>query len=150
MDALYEELQEDLGRLAEPLFGFAVDQVQKNGQFLPVGAILNGSGEVGLIAGSTGEELVSSTEVLPVLHEALRQAVQPDGQAAAACEWVTITPEAGKPTQAIKVLVEHARGLTVAFYLPMQKRALRGWKPGEVFAISAEPEVGAFESHSGV
>jgi hypothetical protein len=47
-------------------------------------------------------------------------------------------------TDAIKVLVEHARGLAVAFYLPCHKRFLRGWQFGELMALPAKPEVGAW------
>lgn len=91
------------------------------------------------------EDIASSTEVLPILHDGLRAAAADSATAAiAVCERVKITPEGGSQTDAIKVLVEHARGLAVAFYLPCHKRLLRGWQFGEIMALPAKPEVGAW------
>jgi len=141
-DALYRDLKADLRALADPLLQFAQQQVQKRGMFLPFGATLRPGGEVSLSAAWTGKERVSSAELLPLLHEGLRaDAVQSKAFAIGVCEWVKITPAGGSQTDAIKVLVEHARGLTVAFYMPCQKPLLRGWQFGNVMALAAEPEV---------
>ena len=86
--------------------------------------------------------MASTTEILPILHEGLRSVVaEHDSQAVAVCEWVSITPEGGKPTEAVKVLLEHERGLTIAFYVPCRRRTLLGWRFDAMFVKPAEPEV---------
>jgi hypothetical protein len=145
--ALYEELSDDLDRLIGPLFGFGEQQIRKRGQFLPYGATLLQSGEIGLEAATSGEEFESTIEILPVLHDGLRERVKEGGIAAiAVCEWVNIALTDGKRTDAIKVLVEHERGLTVAFYIPCHKSFIGGWQFGEMFVQPAEPEIGPWMS----
>src|SRR5258705_5643862 len=82
VDNLYRELQADLDRLTGPLFEFAEQQVRKRGTFLPFGGILKQSGEITLEAATSGEEIESSLEVLPILHEGLRATVKQGGVAA--------------------------------------------------------------------
>lgn len=119
-------------------------QVRKRGAYLPFGATLNAAGEIGLDAATSGAEFESTLEVLPLLHEGLRaQAEQEDVVAVAVCEWVTITTD-GTQTNAMKVLIEHRRGLTVAFYVPCDKKLFKGWQFKPMFAIEAEPEVNAW------
>lgn len=146
MADLFAELKSDIETLAEPLFGASEVFVRKRGEFLPHGAVLETGGGVRLVmAGPDGDldELVSATEILPRLHEALRaSARERELDAVAVCEDVTITPAGQKATKAVKVLVEHRRGLTVALYLPWQRKRLGGGCVfGEVMAIAADPEV---------
>jgi hypothetical protein len=141
-DNLYGELKEQLQALSSPLFEFAEQQVRRRNAFLPFGAALTRNGEVALHAASAGEEVTSPSEVLPILHEGLRSSVaEQDLSAVAVCEWVRITPEGRAATDAVKVLVEHERGLTVAFYVPCRRRLLFGWRFGAMFVKPAEPEV---------
>jgi hypothetical protein len=145
-DILYKELQTDLDRISGPLFEFGEQQVRKRGMFLPFGATLKRGGEVALEAASSGAESESSIEILPILHEGLRVTVKQGGiSAVAICEWVKITREGGKQTDAMKVLVEHERGLTVAFYVPCHKSIFRGWAFEGMFAQQTEPEVRAWD-----
>jgi hypothetical protein len=111
-DTLYKDLQTDLDRISGPLFEFGEQQVR-----------------------SSGAEFESSIEVLPLLHEGLRATVKQGGiSAVTICEWVKITREGGKQTDAMKVLVEHERGLTVAFYVPCHKSTFSGWTFEGMFA----------------
>ncbi|MHC4983285.1 MAG: hypothetical protein ACYTF6_08985 [Planctomycetota bacterium] len=148
-DQLYAELKPEIQSLAEPLFGASEALVRKRGSFLPHGAVLTEQGETRLImAGTEGFEgrSVSSIEVLPALHEALRATAREGGvRAVAVCEDVTITPEGQKKTRAIKVLVEHQRGLCVGLYLPYRRKILGAYVFGDVFARSATPEVLAWK-----
>jgi len=50
-------------------------------------------------------------------------------------------PAGQNQTKAVKVLVEHRRGLTVALYLPWRRKLLGGYVFGEVMAVSAQSEV---------
>jgi hypothetical protein len=144
-DALYAELKPDIQGLAGPLFEVSDGFVRERGAFLPHGAVLNANGEARLIVAAPPgfeDRGVSTTEVLPMLHEALRAAAREEQlRAVAVCEDVTIAPEAEKKTAAIKVLVEHQRGLCVALYLPYQRKWLGGYSFGSVFAKPAIPEV---------
>ena len=136
---LYTQARDDLQAIVGPLFEFAEQQVQKRNAFLPFGASLDSKG-VSMAAADIGSDRATSEEVLPLLHDGLRS-VRPDTRAIAVCEWVTITPADGSPTDAIKVLVEHANGLTVAFCLPMRKKTLGKWQSGEMISVAADPEV---------
>ncbi len=146
-DDLYAELKPDIEAVAGPLFEFSIDCLRRRGNFLPHGAVLTEQGEVRLVAAvpNTERDLVNSTEVLPVLHDGLReQARDMPLRAIGVAENVTITPEGKRSTQAVKVLFEHKRGLTTALYLPFQKRFLRGYAFGAMFSVRAAPEVNAW------
>ena len=148
MDDLYRELKPDVEAVAGPLLDMSEQLVCKHGHFLPHGAVLTESGETQLIMAAVeglGERDVAPAEVLPLLHDALRAtAAEKDHRATAVCEEVTITLEGQKPTAAIKVLVEHRRGLCVALYLPYRRKLLRGYDFGSVFVKPADPEVRAW------
>lgn len=140
----YAEAKDDLQAISEPLFGFAEQQVQEQGAFLPFGAMLDRAGQVVLQAAATDDELPDVAGVLSLLHEGLRATAQHRPRAVAVCEWVKIALEGQARTDAVKVLVEHANGLVVALYLPMRKRLLGKWRCGEMLSVAAEPEVGLF------
>jgi len=147
-DTLYSLLKPDIEALASPLFDASQVFVRNRGAFLPHGAVLTPSGEVRLVAAAPpGFETraVSAPEVLPLLHQALRATANREGAVAVAVsEDVTITPEGQKPTKAIKVLVEHRRGLTVALYLPFDHSFLKGCSFGTMLVLPASPEVYAW------
>jgi hypothetical protein len=146
-DALYRELKPDVERLADPLFDVSRKFVKKSGAFLPHGATLTAGGEVRLMMAvppGFEERDVSSVEILPALQDALRQAAGEDGiSALAVCEDVRITLEGASETAAIKVSIEHRRGLSVALYMPYRRRLFR-YAFGEITARPAEPEVRAW------
>lgn len=143
-ETLYAELKPDIGIIANQLFELSEKFLRENGNFLPHGAVLTGEGEVRLVAAAprSTDELTNSTEVLPLLHEGLRyQAKEGDLRAIGVAENVTVTQEGRRPTEAIKVLFEHRRGLTVALYLPFRKKLFRGYVMGSPFSILVAPEV---------
>ena len=145
-DSLYRELRPEIEELSEPLFSASQVLVRKRGAFLPHGAMRTTSGDVQLIMATPDnldQDVVSSSEMLPNLHEALRQAAREQASAVAVCEDVRITQEGQKETRAIKVLIEHRRGFCVALYLPF-RRKLFGYSFGDIFVIPANPEVNAW------
>ncbi len=112
--------------------------------FLPHGAVLTAGDEVRLVmAVPPGEDRpVSPVEILPLLHEALRQAAGTEPlRAVAVCEDVRITLAGQNQTAAIKVLLEHRRGLCIALYMPFHKRMFLGYRFDEMFVQPANPEV---------
>lgn len=79
--------------------------------------------------------------MLPNLHKALRAAAsREDVFALAVCEDVRINRDGEKETRAIKVPIEHRRGLCVALYMPFRRRLL-GYAFSDVIAAPANPEV---------
>lgn len=144
-DNLYAELKPDIALLAEPLFEMSEKLLREQGNFLPHAAVLTEGGEVKLVAAGAPSEFTNSTEVLPLLHDGLRiQAKNLPLKALGVSENVTITLEGKRSTKAIKVLLEHRRGLTVALYLPFEKKLLRGYVMGQAFTLEARPEVNAW------
>jgi hypothetical protein len=144
-DALYSALKQDIEALASPLFEASEVFVRNRRAFLPHGAVLTLSGEVRLVMAAPADletRAVSAPEVIPLLHQGLRAAASSEeALALAVSEDVTITPEGQKPTKAIKVLVEHKRGLTVVLYVPFHRKSLRGYSFGAVLVLPASPEV---------
>ncbi|MEO1364439.1 MAG: hypothetical protein AAFU86_11765 [Pseudomonadota bacterium] len=86
--------------------------------------------------------MTDATEVLPLLHDGLRaETGKAATQAVAVSENVYIGPD---QSPAIKVLVEHRDGLTLAMYQTFKKRLLRAPALGDVQVIEADPEVGGW------
>jgi len=147
-DSLYKELKADFDQLVGPLFELAEQHVLKSDGFYPFGATLERSGAVGLDAAWTGEERPDANELLELLHDGLRMTAKKGEVAAVAvCEWVKITVDGGRQADAMKVLVEHERGLSVAFYVPCHKQVSHNWHFEGMFARQVEPEIKAWVSN---
>ena len=144
-DELYRELKPDIFSLSDPLFEVTQGFVRNQDDFLPHGAVLTASGDIRMVMAGPPEaekRLVSAPEVLPVLHVALRAAARAENlRAIAVCESVTIVRDGGKKSLAIKVLIEHKRGLCTALYLPYNRGWLGTCTFGDAFAKPATPEV---------
>ena len=145
-DNLYTEVKPDMEAIANPLFEFSELCLRKRGNFLPHAAVLDTQGKITIVAASPDLDGHStSTEVLPLLHDGLRiKAKENELKAIGVAENVTVTRDGEPPTQAIKVLFEHKRGLVVALYLPFKKKFLRSYSFGEIFTILADGEVNAW------
>ena len=142
---LYAELKPDMSSVADQLFDLSEVFLRKRGNFLPHGAVLTDKGEVELVAAGGAKDRTNSIEVLPILHDGLRAHVKKTScRAVAVAENVTVTLEGQRTTSAIKILFEHRKGLTVALYLPFQKKFLRGYIFGSPFSKTAEAEVCAW------
>jgi hypothetical protein len=146
-DALYQELKIEVQELVDALFGMSEMLLRKHGNFIPNGAVLRGDGAIAHVAVDPCKEddLATSEEILPLLHEALRAEVTSNSvQAVGFAENVTVTRQGERSTDAIKVSLEHRRGLSIALYLPFEKRLFRGYKLGQIFWRHVDPEVAAF------
>ncbi len=151
-DDLYRQMKPDIEALAQPLFHFSEKCLRTMGNFLPHGAVLTAAQQVELVGAMPESKSGYSTsvEVLPVLHDALRkQALQKSVLAVGVAENVTITPAGQPTTQAVKVLVEHQCGLTVALYLPFRKKFFRMFSFGEIFSVPATPELKIWHGNAG-
>jgi hypothetical protein len=144
-DALYAELKPEIGAVANQLFDLSEVFLRKQGNFLPHAAVLTNDGEIKLVAATAENDVVNATEILPILHDGLRQQAREQPlKAIGVAENVTVTFEGQRPTKAIKVLFEHKRGLTVALYLPFEKKLLRGYIMGTTISKLAAPEINAW------
>jgi len=143
---LYTELKDDLATITGPLFELAEKLVRQQGAFLPFGAVLAETGEVALHAAAPENDLTTAKEVLPLLVDALQQAVRPGAAAAAVAEWVKIGQDGGPLVDAMKVQVHHRRGLCVVLYVPATKRFLKGWQFGDTIVQPAEPLIVGWSS----
>ena|SRR5690349_229193 len=147
LDELYTELKPDMAAVAEPLFEFSAQCLRERNGFLPHAAILTSSRAIELVGATTGsmDGKSAPAEILPILHAGLRKhALEKNFLALGIAEDVTVTQAGQSPTQAVKVLFEHRRGLVVALYLPYAKRFLRGYKFGETFSTAVDGEVNAW------
>ena len=150
-ESLYSELKPELAALVDPLLQFSEMCLRKHHNFLPHAAVLTERGEVQIVAAAPNMkgDFTNSTEVLPLLHEGLRaRAKELPLKAIGIAENVTVTLEGQRATKAVKVLFEHKRGLTVALYLPFEKKLLRGYTFGTTFTLAAGPEVKAWAENA--
>jgi hypothetical protein len=144
-DALYAELKSEIGAVANRLFDLSEVFLRKQGNFLPHAVVLTNDGEIKLVAAAGENDVTNSTEILPMLHDGLRQQAREQPlKAIGVAENVTVTFEGQRPTKAIKVLFEHKRGLTVALYLPFEKKLLRGYVMGTTISKLTTPEINAW------
>lgn len=146
---LYSELKPSMAAIASPLFDLSEKLLRANGNFLPHAAVLTDLAQVRLVAADPGHDRTSATEVLPLLHWGLRAQAAAGGLSAiGVAENVTVALDGQHPTKAIKVLFEHKRGLTVALYLPFEKKLFKGYIFGSTFSLAARPEVSAWSAHA--
>ena len=148
-EALYAELKPDIGALATQLFKLSETILRKSGNFLPHAMVLTTDGEIIQVGATTGNYRANSVEILPILHEGLRQQAKKfDLKAIGVAGNVTITLEGQQPTKAIKVLVEHKRGLAVALYLPFKKKLFRRYVMGSTFSRLAPSGINAWSAEA--
>lgn len=144
-DTMYAELKPQIGLVSNQLFELSETLLRSQGNFLPHAVVLTDDGEIKLVGATAAHDLTNSVEILPILHDGLRQqARELSLQAIGVAENVTVTFEGQRPTKAIKVLFEHRRGLTVALYLPFEKKLLRGYVMGSTISKLAASEVNAW------
>jgi hypothetical protein len=134
-DELYSALAADLQAVSQPLFEFGEERVRERGAFLPVGAKLDDTGQVGLLTAISAGESATHEDVLPMLLEGLAHAATDTSVVAVATlEWVRISRGGNVEQPAIKVQVHHRRGLAVTFYVPAARGSLGEWSFGGMIA----------------
>ena len=139
---IYAAVKGELGTLARPLFDKSERLLRERGDFLPHAAVLAPDGKVSLLGAMclTGDGFANSWHILPMVHDGLRSmAYERDLAAVGVAERVDAIPGAGA-IRAIKVLLEHQRGLAIAFYMPFQK-AETGFDFGKMVTLFTESEV---------
>jgi hypothetical protein len=145
---LYGEVKPEVQALAQTLFELSEKALRDRGSFLPHAAALTAEGRVRLIGAmcNTGHGVANSTHLLPLLRQGLRTMVyERPVNAVGFAEDVTVTPEGQPQTRAVKVHLEHSRGLTVEFYLPFAYDTAGGLAFGSTLSMFAPPEINAWD-----
>jgi hypothetical protein len=140
---LYAELKTDVVALADPLFEHSQKRLQARDDFLPHAALLDTDGKVVLIGAMTGSKdgHANSNQILPMLHGGIRQMSREKVLVAIGiAENVSLT-RGDMPMQAVRVQLEHERGLNVAMFLPFYKSEEGEYYFGEAFVMPCTPEV---------
>ena len=150
---LYADAKPDISPITGALIPFSEQCLRARNNFLPHAVVVTDQGEVKLVAPPEvgAEDCVNAAQVLPALHECLRSKVNETPiRTIGIAENVTITLEGKRPTKAIKVQIEHRNGFAVALYRPFEKKFLRGYVFGSMFAIPAQQEVHAWVTRNDV
>jgi hypothetical protein len=140
---LYAELKGDVVALADPLFQHAQNSLRARGAFLPHAAALTAEGKVTMIGAMTGSKdgFANAGQVVVMLHGGLRQMSREKVLVAiGVAESVSVT-RTEQSIQAIRVLFEHERGLTVALFQPFHKDDYGVYSFGQSFVQPVAPEL---------
>ncbi len=132
-EQLYAELKGDVAAVANPLFELSERLLREHGNFLPHGFVLNDEGKETMVGAmeDNGSGESTSAVTLPLLHQGIRKQVEGrKARAVGVAENVTVTPQGGNATKAIKVLFEHREGLCVALYPAIREETLRRLSDG--------------------
>jgi hypothetical protein len=143
---IYSEVKTDLGALARPLFEKSEQLLRERGDFLPHAAVLSPEGRVALLGAmcNTKDGFANSWHILPLVHDGLRSmANERELAAVGVAERVDVIPGAGS-MQAVKVLLEHQRGLAIAFYMPFAREDSGEYSFGRMVTLFTESEVNAW------
>lgn len=144
--AIYAEVKPDLAALAGLLLEQSEKLLRERGTFLPHAAVLNQDGKVSLLGAicSTPGGFATSTHILPMLRDGLRSlAAEKPLKALAFAENASVMPD-GVPGQAIRVLIEHSRGIAMVVYVPFTRGDYGEYTFGSKTFLFTEPEVDAW------
>jgi hypothetical protein len=140
---LYAELKTDVVAIADPLFEHSQKRLQATGEFLPHAAVLDAEGKVVVIGAMTGSKngQANALQILPMVHAGIRQMSREKVLVAfGIAQNVTLT-RGDSPMPAIKVQLEHERGLSVALFLPFYRSEQGEYYFGESFVTPINPEL---------
>jgi hypothetical protein len=143
---IYSQVKGELGALARPLFEKSEQLLRERGDFLPHAAVLSPDGRVSLLGAmcNTRDGFANSWHILPMVHDGLRSiAHERELSAVGVAERVEAIPGAGAHL-AVKVLLEHQRGLAIAFYMPFAREESGEYSFGRMVTLFTESEVNAW------
>jgi len=138
---LYAELKADVVAIADPLFEHSQNRLRARDDFLPHAAVLGSDGKVVLMGPMTGSRdgQADASYILPMLVNGIRQVSREKVLVAAGIAENVSLHRGEMPMQAIKVLLEHERGLNVALFLPFHKADGGEYYFAEPFVTPAPP-----------
>jgi hypothetical protein len=135
--------RDEMDALLDMTLTFSQQMLEERGEFYPHAASIDSSGKMQLAGAYTGEEHPSSTELIQILYDGLREeAASGQIRAAAVASDVRVAPPgASDAGDAIRVGIEHAEADPVFVFLPYTKKRLRGIDYGELLAVKGETHV---------
>ncbi len=133
----------DLDELLNHLLPFAIETLQKHGEFYPFGASMRTDSTIATVYAQTGDEHPPSQDLIDMIVQGLhKQAEHGEIRACGICLDVrTIPPGETEKTDAVCARLEHAQGEAVDVYLPYRKDDDGEFSFGELFAAPAERDV---------
>jgi hypothetical protein len=138
---LYAELKADVAALADPLVEHSQKQLRARDSFLPHAAVLSAEGKVVMMGAMTGspDGQANADYILPMLLNGVRQIAREKVLVAFGVAENVSLHRGEAPMPAIKVLLEHERGLNIALFLPFRKADDGEYHFGEPFVTPAPP-----------
>jgi hypothetical protein len=120
---LFAELRADVVALADPLIEQAQSTLRSRGRYLPQAAVLCPEGRVTMVGAmmSSKDGFAQPEQVLTMLSGGLRQMARERVLVAVAVAATYSIMRGDQQVQAIRVLVEHERGLSVAMFVPFRR-----------------------------
>ena len=146
---LYSDVKPDLGAIADPLIELSGRFLRERGNFLPHAAVLTQEGKVTLVGAmcNRSDGVADPNYIKPLLRDGLKSmAHETSLKAVGVAERVTVNQSGGKPVRAIKVLLEHRQGVSVAFYMPFSNEDSGDYVFGKTFSVPANSEINVWDN----
>ena len=137
-DGPTEEHREDLDPLLDYLLPFAVQMIEKHGEFYPFGAIVRQDGQIASVGAVPDSEQPDTHQVLDLLQTAIHEGFVSGIRAAAICMDVRVQLGSDAITDAIRVWMQHSAGEPLDVFMPYEKRRLRSPRFGDLQAVPAD------------
>jgi hypothetical protein len=133
----------DLEALLAAVLPRARQGLEEHGEFHPLGAAMDQSGQVALVGPSAGATTDEPVVLLEALRAGLRdRALSGDIRAAVVCfDAKVVLPGTRRKQDAVCIHLEHESGECVAVFLPYRKRFFAGIKYGPLLANHLQPHV---------
>jgi hypothetical protein len=145
---LYADIKPDLGAIAGPLIELSGRFLRERGNFLPHAAVLTQEGKVTLVGAmcNRSDAVADPNYIKPLLRDGLKSmAHETSLRAVGVAEKVTVNQSGGEPVRAIKVMLEHRQGVSVAFYMPFSNEDSGDYVFGKTFSVPANSEINAWD-----
>lgn len=113
---------EDVQKLVNAIVGFAYKLLVEQGEFYPFAGAMKPDGEIVGVAGHNGDDLPSSTEVIELLKEGLREGASEGAYIATVIVYdvqLSVTDEDEMP-DAVVAAIDHRDGYSQMVFFPYE------------------------------
>ena len=130
----------DLDLLFDHLIKLAQKLLQENGEFLPLGAVVETDGQVRYVAAMNDKEYPGAQPLLDILTAEFRSMAASGAiRASGICLDVLVTPDHDAPKRdAIQCRMEHSNGEALDVFMPYSKDPSGSFRYEEVYATKFE------------
>ncbi len=134
--------KEECEELLNALLPFAVNQLKKDGEFYPFGAVMYNNNEISFTAVDNGENHPDSTEMINRLTELHNeQAKKGEIKASGICWNATVSLENGKQSDTIVISLEHRENYSVLVGQPYRIGLFKKLNLDAIFAQNGKHDV---------